>query len=74
MISAISNQYNLIGAVINAMVQSNFLLDDSSSYVVGCSGIFVKQRKRRNEQKFIGVLIRVYPASIKQLEDVLQTV
>jgi Endodeoxyribonuclease RusA len=67
-----SDADNVQGAVIDSLVQAEYLENDSCSYVVGCSGLFVKQRKRRNEQKSVGVLVQVYPASVRSLEDVQQ--
>lgn len=57
-----SDADNLQGAVMDAMVQAEYLKNDSSSYVVGCSRVFVKQG--RGKGKAIGILIRVTPASI----------
>jgi Holliday junction resolvase RusA-like endonuclease len=64
-----SDADNLQGAVLDAMVQAEFLQNDSSSYVVGCSGIFVKQPKEKKLEKAIGILIRVTPANVSILSD-----
>lgn len=59
-----SDADNLIGSVLDALVQSEILENDSSSYVVGCSGEFVKIGKPRGLEKPLGVLVKVRNRSI----------
>jgi Holliday junction resolvase RusA-like endonuclease len=63
-----SDTDNLIGSVLDALVQSEILQNDSSGYVVGSSGIFVKTRKRRGQDKPVGILIRIVPAEIEYVD------
>jgi hypothetical protein len=63
-----SDADNLQGSVLDAMVQAGYLENDSSSFVVGCSGVFVKQRKVRNQEKTVGILVRVKPALLELFE------
>ncbi|GIW59500.1 MAG: hypothetical protein KatS3mg087_0566 [Patescibacteria group bacterium] len=65
---ASSDSDNLQGSVLDALVQSGVLENDSSSYVVGCSGKFVKARKKRGQDKVQGILIRITPASIEYID------
>ena len=62
-----SDTDNLQGSILDALVQSEYLENDSSSYVVGCSGVFAKQKKLRGKEKFIGVLVRVKDSEIAEL-------
>ncbi|MBR8841176.1 MAG: hypothetical protein DSM106950_46375 [Stigonema ocellatum SAG 48.90 = DSM 106950] len=51
-----SDSDNLTGSVLDCLVEAEVLANDSSGYVVGCSGEFVKQRKQRNQDKVVGIL------------------
>lgn len=63
-----SDADNLVGSVLDALVEGEILENDSSAYVVGCSGVFVKTRKRRGQDKPVGVLVRITSAEIEFLE------
>ena len=63
-----SDTDNLIGSVLDALVQAEILQNDSSGYVIGSSGIFVKTRKRRGQDKPVGILVRILPAQIEYLD------
>lgn len=65
---ASSDSDNLQGSVLDALVQAGVLENDSSGYVVGCSGRFVKARKKRGQDKIQGILIRLVPASIEYID------
>lgn len=62
-----SDTDNLQGSVLDALVQSGYLENDSSSYVVGCSGFFAKQKKAKGKDKPVGVLVRVRSSQIIEL-------
>jgi len=66
-----SDSDNLIGSVLDCLVEAGVLANDSSGYVVGCSGEFVKQRKERNQDKQVGILVIITPAQLRSLEDIL---
>ncbi len=63
-----SDADNLQGSVLDALVQANYLENDSSSFVSSCSGTFFKVRKRHNQPKPQGILVKVTPAEIEFLE------
>jgi len=63
-----SDSDNLIGSVLDAMVEAEILSNDSSGYVVGCSGRFYKIRKQRNQPKCVGILVKVSAATVQELE------
>ena len=63
-----SDSDNLIGSVLDVLVGSGVLQNDSSGFVVGSSGTFTKSRKRRNRDKPVGILIRITPAQIEYLD------
>ncbi|MUG98916.1 hypothetical protein F7734_44135 [Scytonema sp. UIC 10036] len=63
-----SDSDNLTGAVLDALVEARVLENDSSSYVAASSGKFVKTRKRRGQDKPVGILIRIVPAQIEYFE------
>ena len=63
-----SDTDNLIGSVLDALVQAEILQNDSSGYVVGSSGKFVKTRKRRGEDKPVGILVKISPAQIEYFD------
>ncbi|MFL9455981.1 MULTISPECIES: hypothetical protein [Nostocales] len=44
------------------------LQNDSSSFVVASSGSFCKVKKRRGEDKKVGVLVSVTPAQLEFLD------
>lgn len=55
-----SDSDNLTGSVLDVLVDAQFLGNDSSSNVVESSGRFVKVRKKRGEDKKVGILVKVY--------------
>ncbi|MBO3463977.1 hypothetical protein G7B40_037760 [Aetokthonos hydrillicola Thurmond2011] len=61
----------MTGAVLDCLTESGILANDSSGYVVGCSGEFVKQRKERNQDKQVGILVIISPAQLRSLDDIL---
>lgn len=63
-----SDADNLIGSVLDALVGADILQNDSSGYVVASSGTFVKTRKRRGQDKPVGILIQITPAQIEYLD------
>lgn len=63
-----SDSDNLIGSVLDALVQAKVLQNDSSGYVVASTGTFAKTRKRRGQDKPVGILIRISPAEIEYLD------
>lgn len=63
-----SDSDNLIGSVLDALVQAEILQNDSSGYVVESSGKFVKTRKKRGEEKPVGILIRISQAEVEYLD------
>jgi len=63
-----SDSDNLIGSVLDALVEAEILQNDSSGYVAGSSGIFVKTRKRRGQDKPVGILVRIAPAQIEYVD------
>jgi hypothetical protein len=62
-----SDADNLQGSVLDALVQAGYLENDSSSYVIGSSGLFVKQKKERDKEKVQGILVRVSPALLQDI-------
>ena len=58
-----SDADNLIGSVLDALVQAEIIENDSSSYVPGCSGEFVKIGKPRGLEKPLGILIKARSAN-----------
>ena len=65
---ASSDSDNLTGSVLDALVDANYLRGDSSSCVVSSQGRFVKTKKKRNQPKPIGVLVKVYDAEIEEID------
>jgi hypothetical protein len=63
-----SDADNLSGSVLDSLVEAGVLQNDSSSYVVSCSGSFARTRKRRGQDKPVGILIRITPAEIEYLD------
>ncbi len=63
-----SDADNLSGSVLDSLVQVGILQNDSSSYVVSCSGTFARTRKRRRQDKPIGILVRISPMDIELLD------
>ncbi|WP_414588746.1 hypothetical protein [Scytonema sp. PCC 10023] len=63
-----SDSDNLTGSVLDALVEAEILQNDSSGYVVASTGTFVKTRKRRGQDKPVGILIRITPAQIEYLD------
>lgn len=63
-----SDSDNLLGSVLDALVEGGILQNDSSGYVIGSSGVFVKTRKRRGEDKPVGILVRIAPAQIEYVD------
>ena len=69
-----SDSDNLTGSVLDALVQAEILQNDSSGYVVSCSGTFARTRKRRGEDRPVGVLVHINPAEIEYMDfDVAST-
>lgn len=66
---ASSDSDNLTGSVLDALVQAEILANDSSSYVAASSGKFVKWRKRKGQEKKIGILVEISPAEIELLDE-----
>ncbi len=52
-----SDSDNLIGSVLDALVESDILQNDSSGYVVASTGTFAKTRKHRGQDRPVGILI-----------------
>ncbi len=63
-----SDSDNLIGSVLDALVEAEILQNDSSGYVVASTGTFVKTRKRRGQDKPLGILIRIIRAEIEYMD------
>ena len=63
-----SDSDNLTGSVLDALVEAEVLQNDSSGYVVASTGTFVKTRKRRGQDKPVGILVRISPAQIEYLD------
>jgi Holliday junction resolvase RusA-like endonuclease len=63
-----SDSDNLIGSVLDALVEAEILQNDSSGYVVASTGSFAKTRKRRGQDRPVGILIRISPAQIQYLD------
>jgi hypothetical protein len=63
-----SDSDNLIGSVLDALVESDILQNDSSGYVVASTGTFAKTRKHRGQDRPVGILIRITPAQIEYLD------
>lgn len=64
-----SDSDNLTGSVLDILVQSGVLRNDSSSFVTSSSGSFVKCRKQRGQDKLVGILIQISQAEIQYLDD-----
>ncbi len=65
---ASSDVDNLVGAVLDALVQGGVLGNDSSSYITAASGTFARTKGKRGEEKPIGVLVRILPAQIEYID------
>ncbi len=63
-----SDADNLSGSVLDSLVEAGILRNDSSSYVVSCSGTFAKTRKKRGCDRAVGILIRITPAEIEYVD------
>ncbi|MBW4504869.1 MAG: RusA family crossover junction endodeoxyribonuclease [Scytonema hyalinum WJT4-NPBG1] len=63
-----SDADNLSGSVLDSLVEAGVLQNDSSSYVVSCSGSFARTRKRRGQDKPVGILVRISEAEIEYLD------
>lgn len=65
---ASSDSDNLTGSVLDALVESGTLAGDSSSFVIESNGKFVKTRKKRGQDKPVGVLVRISSAQIEYVD------
>ena len=63
-----SDSDNLVGSVLDALVQASVLQNDSSSYVVESTGKFVKTRKQRGQDKPVGILVRISQAQVEYFD------
>jgi Holliday junction resolvase RusA-like endonuclease len=63
-----SDTDNITGAILDALVKSKVIGNDSASYVVKSAGEFSKLRKIRNSPKQIGILVEIEEREIKELE------
>lgn len=63
-----SDTDNITGAILDALVKSKVILNDSSSYVIKSTGEFSKLRKLRNSPKHIGILVEIEEQEIQELE------
>ncbi|QLE46367.1 hypothetical protein FD723_39850 (plasmid) [Nostoc sp. C052] len=63
-----SDQDNLQGAVIDAIVKAKLLPDDCGSIVIAGSGKFVKVKTKKKEKKRVGVAIEIYPQEIEYMD------
>lgn len=61
-----SDADNLIGSVLDALVQAEVIMNDSSSYVSGCSGKFVQWKKQRGVDKQVGILVEILSSEIER--------
>jgi len=59
---------NLLGSVLDALHQADYLGGDSAKYVCDCQGKFAKVRKERNQPKLQGILVKIFPAQIPIIE------
>jgi len=63
-----SDSDNLLGSILDVLVQAEYLGNDSSSFVVSSSGTFVTVRKPKNAEKPMGVLVSVVPMEMPKLD------
>jgi len=59
-----SDSDNLIGSVLDALVQAELIQNDSSSFVTGVRGYFTSVRKPKGKDRPIGILISAKPSSV----------
>lgn len=65
---ASSDQDNLQGAILDAIVQAGLLPDDCGSIVIAGSGKFVKVETKKKEKKRVGIAIEIYPQEIEYMD------
>lgn len=63
-----SDSDNLVGSVMDSLVKAEYMGGDSSSYVNACRGEFVKIRKKRNQPKVKGILVKIFPTKPPLIE------
>lgn len=66
-----SDADNIAGAILDALVKSEIIGNDSASYVVKSAGEFSKLRKIRNSPKYIGILVEIEEREIQELDSEL---
>lgn len=59
-----SDSDNLIGSVLDALVQAELIQNDSSSFVTGVRGHFTQIAKPRGKEKPLGILISVKQSAV----------
>jgi len=59
-----SDSDNLIGSVLDALVQAELIQNDSSSFVTGVKGHFTSIRKPRGVERPLGILVSVKQSTV----------
>lgn len=63
-----SDTDNITGAILDALVKSKIIQNDSSSYVTKSSGEFSKLRKVKKLSKKIGILVEIEEMEIGEID------